>query len=1157
MRMSLPFLREWNRDKMRINTRTISRLALATGMCAAPISAAWGQDTASAAVVTDAAAVAARGAQAPASATPAAIDQVSRSEIVVTANSREDLRLSLSPGAVSVIYPDDTRGEHKSLPDLLDQIPGVFVRRINGTGQYTTTSIRGSAPSQVNIYIDGVPHNTSNEAAADISTIPISNVERIEVYRGNVPARFSGSPLGGAINIVTKQADGLGGAISGGVRSFGGWQTSANINVPLFGGNLLVGVDAEGHKGDFKYTHYQFEQKVNLSNGMGEDGLPNTFYSQFNPGSGRNNQRPHYASIERTRLNNSSLRYNGLIRWTNDNFSAKYSYTHMERFIPLSILLYGDETDVPELAYPSMPVYVYRDKLGLAEDELLGIVPEVINPRRRQLQDQHDIALGWHDQFGDLQASASFNFMDRLQNYRNFEPLGTMGLGAFWSRFHTRRIGAQFDLVYTLGESAPISQLVEFHIRGSQETMYADANAIGNSDFYTRFRRHLANIQIQDTITVHPLGGLQITPVGRLEKLFGPVLGSLENPFGPSAGDYKWQGTWGVSAKKEFGGWLIFADTGTYNRYPNFYEIYGDGINVQAGSDSIGRTNQLLREFGRNSNVGIGWNGQVVGDLQASFRTTLFARETNNTITYYSTPVGSKYINSGTTLTRGAEFEGNLILGKKADLQMAAAYQNGRYKTGTYYWFGGSAADALNFVGDNPLYTVNNPRFAANARLNLHFFDGNLTTFADIRHTGLRYLYQGTNLDDGTPEFDGERPLTTLELGAHYEMSNGLALTAGVSDVFNQGPKQTYREGRANYFSYGQDLVELVPGNVRFPQQGRTFYLTVAKNFGPEYKPLRLAGGASGQSESNWTGFYVGGAIGRSWAPVNEQEWLLFDIGNGANNGPDGVFKDRVLGHYLVNSDLSSAGNPYTDMFYAGYDGSGIAEGPNRPDGVRRDRNRETSYGFRFGYDRQIGNWLVGAVAEWTHHGLTDSVTGYGSTTFVDPNVINATTLEEVAAAYSNVANSYSFTRALNSTAAIRVRGGFTLGNTLIYGTGGIARADLEESFSTTDTLHDFVVRGAKKHRYSPQLGGGIETRLFGPLTLGLEYLHARFKGGPTVYATGYDGPADPDLDEAVAGWVGQVSTFQVCRTCTGTDIRRSLDNYSVRSLRVTLGYRF
>ena len=53
---------------------------------------------------------------------------------------RPDWESKLSPGTVTVVRPDDYKGEQKSLPDLLKEVPGVHVREVNGKGQYTTVT---------------------------------------------------------------------------------------------------------------------------------------------------------------------------------------------------------------------------------------------------------------------------------------------------------------------------------------------------------------------------------------------------------------------------------------------------------------------------------------------------------------------------------------------------------------------------------------------------------------------------------------------------------------------------------------------------------------------------------------------------------------------------------------------------------------------------------------------------------------------------------------------------------------------------------------------------------------------------------------------------------------------------------------------------------
>ena len=106
---------------------------------------------------------------------------------------RPDRESKLSPGTVTVIRPEEYKGEQKDLPDLLKMVPGVHVREVNGKGQYTVVTVRGSTAAQVGVFVDGVMTNLGGDAAVDISTIPVKNVERIEVYRGYIPARFGGT----------------------------------------------------------------------------------------------------------------------------------------------------------------------------------------------------------------------------------------------------------------------------------------------------------------------------------------------------------------------------------------------------------------------------------------------------------------------------------------------------------------------------------------------------------------------------------------------------------------------------------------------------------------------------------------------------------------------------------------------------------------------------------------------------------------------------------------------------------------------------------------------------------------------------------------------------------------------------------------------------
>ena len=238
---------------------------------------------------------------------------------LIITGTREELRESLSPGSASVVYPDDVRGEHKSLPDLLEQIPGVCVRRVAGNSQYTTARIRGSTGPQVNVYVDGVPMNLGDYGAVDRSTLPMSNVERVKIYRGYVPANLAGAPIGGAINIVTKKPDGVHGGVSFGMRSWGGRQASTNASAPLSDGSILLGFSTESSDGDFRYKHLGLEDVKDY------------------PGLAANKRQWSATPLKRKWMNNSYNKQDFLGKYQDDTWTAKWAYNYINRMLPTQV----------------------------------------------------------------------------------------------------------------------------------------------------------------------------------------------------------------------------------------------------------------------------------------------------------------------------------------------------------------------------------------------------------------------------------------------------------------------------------------------------------------------------------------------------------------------------------------------------------------------------------------------------------------------------------------------------------------------------------------------------------------------------------------------------------------------------------------------------
>ena len=130
---------------------------------------------------------------------PVQIDQV-----VVTA-SRRAQSLEEVPVSISVLDAAEIRERNALvLDDALRYIPGVnmtgFQVNIRGSSGYN----RG-AGSRVLLLLDGIPFITGDTGELNFETIPVGQVDRIEVVKGASSALYGSNALGGVINVITKE----------------------------------------------------------------------------------------------------------------------------------------------------------------------------------------------------------------------------------------------------------------------------------------------------------------------------------------------------------------------------------------------------------------------------------------------------------------------------------------------------------------------------------------------------------------------------------------------------------------------------------------------------------------------------------------------------------------------------------------------------------------------------------------------------------------------------------------------------------------------------------------------------------------------------------------------------------------------------------------
>ena len=125
-------------------------------------------------------------------------------ESSVYGTSSEIVKPLQASSSYAEVIPESWEGRGLSAAEVLASLPGVQYTRQGGVGSFQTVSIRGVSAKNIVVCMDGVPLNDASGGAVDLGTIDLNQVEKIEVYKDRVPAKFGGRGIGGAINFVTK-----------------------------------------------------------------------------------------------------------------------------------------------------------------------------------------------------------------------------------------------------------------------------------------------------------------------------------------------------------------------------------------------------------------------------------------------------------------------------------------------------------------------------------------------------------------------------------------------------------------------------------------------------------------------------------------------------------------------------------------------------------------------------------------------------------------------------------------------------------------------------------------------------------------------------------------------------------------------------------------
>jgi vitamin B12 transporter len=168
-----------------------------------------------------------------ASAPPISPPPVSLPPVVISATRIPTPETQLGSSVTVITGEEIQRKQERTLPDVLQDVPGLTIVQTGGPGGFTSVFMRGTNANHTKVLIDGVDAGdpSSTAGAFDFSQILASDIERVEVLRGPQSGLYGSDAIGGVISITTKQGSGpprVTASVEGG--SFGTFNQTAGVS---------------------------------------------------------------------------------------------------------------------------------------------------------------------------------------------------------------------------------------------------------------------------------------------------------------------------------------------------------------------------------------------------------------------------------------------------------------------------------------------------------------------------------------------------------------------------------------------------------------------------------------------------------------------------------------------------------------------------------------------------------------------------------------------------------------------------------------------------------------------------------------------------------------------------------------------------------------
>ncbi|MGL5089080.1 MAG: TonB-dependent receptor family protein, partial [Cetobacterium sp.] len=170
---------------------------------------------------------------------------------IISTTGFETAQRNITNTVTVITAKDIEEKNYQSVSDALRDVPSV---NIIGDPKDPIIDMRGQgtkAAENVQVLIDGISTGSldSSHGRMPINTVPIENIEKIEVIPGGGAILYGSGTRGGVINIITKSSEGYkGGSISSEFTSFGAKKGDVSFGTSV--GDFGIGINYT--KNDYK-----------------------------------------------------------------------------------------------------------------------------------------------------------------------------------------------------------------------------------------------------------------------------------------------------------------------------------------------------------------------------------------------------------------------------------------------------------------------------------------------------------------------------------------------------------------------------------------------------------------------------------------------------------------------------------------------------------------------------------------------------------------------------------------------------------------------------------------------------------------------------------------------------------------------------------------